>query len=556
MDYKQRLRTIAFYLPQYHPIPENDEWWGKGFTEWTNVARARPAFPGHYQPHLPADLGFYDLRLPEVRQAQADLAREYGVDGFCYYHYWFNGRRLLERPFNEVLTSGQPGFPFCLCWANENWSRRWDGCEQQLLMGQQYSEEDDRRHIRWLVNAFQDPRYIRFEGKPLFLVYRAHHIPDPVKTTAIWREEAARAGLGEIFLCSVESFPEDRGDPACLGFDAAVEFQPDLCTIDWSLRRGMHGAYDYSLVAERMLQKPTVPYQRFPCVMPSWDNTARRKSGASVYHGSTPELYERWLRATVQRAMYSTDGEVLVFINAWNEWAEGNHLEPCQRWGHGYLEATRAALTALDKPISGPDADLRHSCDESDQNTRDAMVRAVLEDAAQVLQELQESLASGHAALSQAFPELDRLERFHLALGDIRRVIPRESAFILVDQQAWSAGPVLEGRRCIPFLEHGGQYWGLPPDDNTAIRELQRLRETGADFIVFAWSSFWWLDYYTGFDVHLSANFTCILKNDQVTIFDLRVPRDAGKPCWNGQSNDGRALTELEQLPFCRVAEE
>jgi hypothetical protein len=192
------VRLIAFYLPQFHPIPENDDWWGKGFTEWRNVVQAKPLFPGHYQPHLPADLGFYDLRVPETRQAQADLAREYGIHGFCYYHYWFKGRRLLERPFNEVLTSGQPDFPFCLCWANESWTRAWDGQSGVILMKQEYSEEDDYQHIRWLSNVFRDKRYIRYEGKPLFLVYRVRDLPNPLQTTEIWRNEARRAGIGEL----------------------------------------------------------------------------------------------------------------------------------------------------------------------------------------------------------------------------------------------------------------------------------------------------------------------------------------------------------------------
>src|SRR5215475_4957626 len=180
-------RLVAFYLPQYHPIPENDEWWGTGFTEWTNVVSAKPVFAGHYQPHLPADLGFYDLRLPEVRQAQADLARNHGIHGFCYYHYWFQGRRLLRRPFDEVLRSGQPDFPFCLCWANENWTRVWDGSDKKLLIEQTYSADDDLAHIRWLAPAFRDPRHIRVEGKPLFLVYRARKLPDPLRTTSLWR---------------------------------------------------------------------------------------------------------------------------------------------------------------------------------------------------------------------------------------------------------------------------------------------------------------------------------------------------------------------------------
>jgi lipopolysaccharide biosynthesis protein len=355
------IRAIAFYLPQYHPIPENDEWWGKGFTEWTNVTKAKPLFEGHYQPHLPADLGFYDLRLPEARQAQADLAREYGIHGFCYYHYWFNGKRLLERPFNEVLASGEPDFPFCLCWANENWTRRWDGQEQEILAEQVYGEEDDRRHIQWLAQAFQDPRYIRINGKPLFLVYRTSKIPDPLKTAKIWREEAYKLGIGEIFLCKVESFYDEQGDPSLIGFDASVEFQPDWSQLGLPLQRGRrwqlarklglsekvygdNNIYDYTAVVEKMLAKPTPHYQRFPCVTPSWDNTARRKINATVFQNSTPETYKRWLTEVVRKTLHNKSSENIIFINAWNEWAEGNHLEPCRKWGTAYLEATKKVL--------------------------------------------------------------------------------------------------------------------------------------------------------------------------------------------------------------------
>ncbi|MFZ2900368.1 MAG: glycoside hydrolase family 99-like domain-containing protein [Saprospiraceae bacterium] len=357
-----KIRPIAFFLPQYHPIPENDEWWGKGFTEWRNVVKTKPLFKGHYQPHLPADLGFYDLRLPETRIVQANLAKEYGIHGFCYYHYWFNGKRLLERPFEEVLNSGEPDFPFCLCWANESWTRRWDGQEKEILAKQIYSQEDDLKHIRYLAKAFSDPRYIRIEGKPLFLVYRASALPDAKKTTDIWREEANRLGIGEIFLCRVESFPSEHSSPSDLGFDASVEFQPDWANLPlplqwgrrWSYLRkvglvnkayGDNRIYYYADLVSRMTQKPIPSYLRFPCVTPSWDNTARRKQGAVIFKGSTPELYGQWLEHAVQMAKKLPSAQRFVFINAWNEWAEGNHLEPCQRWGVSYLETTRQVIS-------------------------------------------------------------------------------------------------------------------------------------------------------------------------------------------------------------------
>ena len=195
-------RIIAFYLPQYHPFPENDEWWGKGFTEWRNVVKARPLYRGHYQPHLPADLGFYDLRVPEVRQQQADMARMYGINGFCYYHYWFNGHQLMERPLEEMLSSGNPDFPFMLCWANENWTRAWDGGSRHILIAQNYSEEDDRAHIRYLLdNVFSDSRYIRVDGKPVFLIYRSMLFPNMKETIRVWREEASSKGVDwDVFL--------------------------------------------------------------------------------------------------------------------------------------------------------------------------------------------------------------------------------------------------------------------------------------------------------------------------------------------------------------------
>lgn len=370
LENNQSLRSIAFFLPQYHPTPENDEWWGKGFTEWTNVARAKPLFPNHYQPHLPADLGFYDLRLPEVRQAQADLARAYGIHGFCYYHYWFSGKRILERPVNEILKSGEPDFPFCICWANENWTRTWDGQEKAVLIEQKYSEQDDRAHIRSLADTFRDPRYIRIDGKPLFLVYRTTKLPNPKRTAEIWREEARSMGIGDLFLCRVESFAGDSVllDPHDIGFDAAVEFQPDgryagnllypnkhqnhflsrvIKKLGFDVKRygENNNIWSYSQLVDNVIANQThSTYQKFPCVTPQWDNSARRKTGANIFHDSTPELYEKWLRTVVETVQSNSKDEKIVFVNAWNEWGEGNHLEPCQKWGTAYLEATYRAL--------------------------------------------------------------------------------------------------------------------------------------------------------------------------------------------------------------------
>lgn len=357
-------RAIAFYLPQFHPIPENDEWWGKGFTEWRKVTRARPLFANHYQAHLPADLGFYDLRLPETRTEQAELARAYGIHGFCYYHYWFNSRRILQRPFEEVLTSGEPDFPFCLCWANENWTRRWDGSEKEILLEQMYSKQDDINHFLSLAPALKDPRYIRINGKPLFLIYKISALPDPQETAKTWRYMARQEGIGELYLAYVQSDGTAPVEPATVGMDAAVEFQPSWpgsipgTRMHPTLRerikgiikkespaKKIHYVYAYDELVSRVLSSPIPPYTRFPCVTPSWDNTARRKWGGVIFHDSTPEKYGRWLRQTISLLPSLALPEPIIFINAWNEWAEGNHLEPDQRWGSRYLEETLKALS-------------------------------------------------------------------------------------------------------------------------------------------------------------------------------------------------------------------
>ncbi|MDR3516789.1 MAG: glycoside hydrolase family 99-like domain-containing protein [Azospirillaceae bacterium] len=361
------VRLIAFYLPQFHPIPENDIWWGQGFTEWTKVAEAKPLFKGHHQPQLPGSLGFYDLRLPEAREAQARLARQHGIHGFCYYHYNFSGQRLLERPFNDVLASGQPDFPFCICWANENWTRRWDGQDHEILIKQNYSPENDRDMIRGLIPALQDPRYIRVKGAPLVLVYRTQLLPDPAATAAIWRAEAAAAGLPSLYLCRVESIGTSNsvGDPGEIGFDSACEFPPNAANVADSsflatnLDPDFTGLiYDYETVAQDFATRAMPSYRRFHGVMPSWDNTARNGRRAHLAINASPEAYRRWLKTAIERTRREQDGdERLVFINAWNEWGEGCHLEPDRRYGFAWLEATRAAIGRSDGVgISDPPA--------------------------------------------------------------------------------------------------------------------------------------------------------------------------------------------------------
>jgi hypothetical protein len=345
------VRLIAFFLPQFHPIPENDAWWGKGFTEWTNVMRGRPLFPGHYQPRVPADLGFYDLRLAETREAQAELARAYGIHGFCYHHYWFEGKMLLERPFNDVLTSGRPDLPFCLCWANEPWSRRWDGRPRDVLQIQTYSLDDDRRHIEWLIPALGDSRAITIEGKPLFLVYQAKDLPDPRRTTDIWRSEVERAGLKGIYLIAVETGWDSGWDATAFGFDAKVLFQPQFSMLrrvprsKFSVIGGLE-VYDYDVAWPVLANPEPVPYRRYGTVFPSWDNSPRRGMAGVAIHNATPASYEAWLRYTIAQTQREPPEHRIVFINAWNEWAEGCYLEPDVKHGRAFLEATARALRA------------------------------------------------------------------------------------------------------------------------------------------------------------------------------------------------------------------
>jgi lipopolysaccharide biosynthesis protein len=342
-------RLVAFYLPQFHPIPENDAWWGEGFTEWTNVAKAEALFGGHYQPRLPGELGFYDLRLAQTREAQAQLAREAGIEAFCYYHYWFDGKRLLGRPFEEVLSSGSPDFPFCLCWANEPWSRRWDGRDHDVLQPQTYSPEDDLEHIHWLIPALSDPRALTVDGKPVFLVYQARDLPDAAATVELWRREARRAGLPGLYLLTVETGWDAGWDATTVGFDAKVLFQPQFSILQTVPQLQLDApetlrVFDYQQAWRVLADPEPVAYPRYESVCAGWDNSPRTGEHGWVLHNSSPEAYEEWLRSAITRAQKQPRDRRLVFLNAWNEWAEGAHLEPDARHGRMYLEATRGAL--------------------------------------------------------------------------------------------------------------------------------------------------------------------------------------------------------------------
>ncbi len=357
-------RLIAFYLPQFHPIPENDSWWGKGFTEWSNVANAKPVFPGHYQPHLPADLGFYDLRLAEVREEQARLAKEHGIYGFCYYYYYFNGKRLLNTPLDENLKSGKPDFPFCVCWANENWTRKWDGFEDDILIEQVHSQADDARFIRQLLPVLKDKRYIRINNKLLLLVYRTELLPDPKNTAETWRKIVQKELEEELYLCTVNNFVKDL-DPSHIGFDGVVQFPLDFtidCQLDKSLIAKLFDLglnevqnnwfFDYPCIVDHMVSQKAPPYTLFRGVFPSWDNTARRQNSSTIFLNSSPDLYKLFLKATIGLTETEHKGdERLVFINAWNEWAEGTHLEPDKKYGLRFLEATKEAMAEKNNQV-------------------------------------------------------------------------------------------------------------------------------------------------------------------------------------------------------------
>ena len=354
---------VAFYLPQFHTFAENDAWWGKGFTEWRNVTRALPQFEGHIQPRLPADLGFYDLRNPQVMRDQAKLAAEHGIGAFCFYYYWFSGRTLMEDPLQQWLADDSIDLPFCLCWANENWARRWDGRDEDILIGQQHSAEDDLAFIAHIAPYLRDRRALKVDGRPMLLVYRPHLLPDARATAERWRRWCRDHGVGEIHLAYVQGF--ERPDPRDIGFDAAVEFPPNmsnpasLSAQQWLLNPGFNGdVRDWRELAAEIGARPLPDYPLYPGVNPGWDNEARRSGRGRVYLHASPRGYRDWLRRTVhERLAAAPQDQRLVFINAWNEWAEGAVLEPDARLGHAWLQATREALSPAPPAVA-----LRRPC--------------------------------------------------------------------------------------------------------------------------------------------------------------------------------------------------
>ena len=374
-------RIIGLYLPQYHPIPENDEWWGKGFTEWTNVAKAKPLFRGHYQPRIPADLGFYDLRLPEVREQQAQLAREAGLEGFCYYHYWFgNGRQLLERPFNEVLASGKPDFPFCLCWANHDWTNKtWQKGNNfrrdSMIMKMEYSKEDYVRHFNYVLPAFRDPRYITVDGKPLFAVWAPHHIPDARVFIDLWQQLARENGLPGIHFVghtdnagkglpgqAADYYSADKAKEYYqavldLGFDAvmssgyrrAVALLQGKTRMMWRMLSGKTFAPTYSKMDySRLMANYYVPEDAgeniYPTLLPQWDRTPRAGKNSEIVVDSTPDRFQETVETAIELIRQKEPEHQLLFLKAWNEWGEGDYVEPDLKFGHGYIQAIRQAI--------------------------------------------------------------------------------------------------------------------------------------------------------------------------------------------------------------------
>lgn len=359
MDVKARI--IAFYLPQYHPIPENDEWWGKGFTEWTNVGKAKSLFKKHYQPRVPADLGYYDLRVPEARKAQADMAKEYGIEGFCYWHYWFgNSKRLIERPFNEVLASGEPDFPFCLAWANETWKGFNHGLTNRNILIEQFYPgiEDYTAHFYEVLPAFKDKRYITIDNKPVFMIYKPLADPEIKLFISTWRKLAPENGLKDIFFIGHNmDFTISSEVLLETGIDAINTVRlNDFLSEKKSFSRKFHKrynkffrnnvkAYPYDTASKSFIF-PEVDEKEnvYPSIIPGWDHSPRSGNEGLILTNSNPELFEKHVKEAVDTVKNKSDEHKIIFIKSWNEWAEGNYMEPDLRWGNKFLEALKRQI--------------------------------------------------------------------------------------------------------------------------------------------------------------------------------------------------------------------
>ena len=359
-DYERKeddVKIVAFYLPQYHFIPENDANFGKGFTEWVNVTKAKSHFVGHYQPHIPYDVGFYDLESDKVMYRQIELAKKYGVYGFCFYYYWFSGQRLLEKPIFNYLNNKELDFPFCFMWANETWMKLWDGGNREIIKEQIIKDDDKEKFFDDILPFFKDNRYIKIDGKPLLMVYRTDNFSKGLFRNFFFylQQSAVRNGLNGIYLMVVDTNNSLNVCDEDGIIDAKVSFPPHKMNdkryvLSADSDQYFKGEiYNSQIYVENIINKLKSEKNEFPffkTVFPSWDNTARKAyTGASVYYGMTPSLYKDWLKASIDYTKKNNrSGQQFVFVNAWNEWAEGAHLEPDLKYGYAYLQATRDAL--------------------------------------------------------------------------------------------------------------------------------------------------------------------------------------------------------------------